>query len=262
MSGTEGCVRGSVPELRRRLEKKFIISIDDYHRLVEALGSFSRPDAHGDLGGIYRVTSLYFDNPEHEAYWDRVDSKPWRRKLRVRAYGPPEGGGFTRVMVEIKRREGIYVTKSRLVLPLEQAMALCRGESVPEGLSPENLVVAESVLALVRTWHLKPVCLVSYRRQAFSVANHASHMRVTFDFDVRGRVTGLELGSAGRNRRILPPGRILMEVKTRLGWPGWWTVLLRQIGSGPGPFSKYNSALRGGLIRLKSLWAYQEDLYG
>jgi len=251
-----------LPAPRKRMERKFLVSSRQYDLLTQALGPFARPDAHGDVGGFYRIQSLYFDNPDHEAYWARVDAKPERRKLRIRAYSSREGASFDRVMVEIKRREGPYVTKDRLVLSLEDAERLCRGEDLPEGLDEGRTATAESVLALVRAWRLKPVCLVAYRRQAFVVGAHAAHMRVTFDFDVRGRVTALKLGEEGVNRRILSPDRILMEVKTRLGWPDWWTVLLRQAGLGPGPFSKYNMALRGGLARLKHLWARQEDLYG
>lgn len=250
------------PGLRRRRERKYLISPRQYRILVEALEPFVEPDEHGDPGGFYRITSLYYDNPDHEAYWARVDAKPERRKLRMRGYSPLREDCFTRVMVEIKRREGPYVTKDRLVLPLPEAEELCRGKSVPAGLGRAETVVAESALALVRSWRLKPVCQVTYRRQAFMAGKHAARMRVTFDFDIRGRVTALGLGEKGVDRRLLSPGTVLMEVKTRAGVPEWWASILRQSGLGPGPFSKYNTALRDGLSRLKTLWAGQEDLHG
>jgi len=249
-------------EMRRRRERKYLIGSDEVRILSQALADFTESDAHAGPDGTYRVTSLYFDNPEHEAYWARVDGRRARRKLRLRGYAPRSDEPFERVLVEIKRREGPFVTKDRIRLPLASAESLCRGEGIPDGLEGGDIETAERVLALVRAWNLRPVCRISYRRRAFGVAHHASGMRVTFDTDVRGRVTALGLAERGTDRRILPPEAVLMEVKTRAGTPDWWEALLRQIGVRARPFSKYNAALRGGLARMRTQFDQQEDLHG
>ncbi len=249
-------------EMRKRRERKYLIGPVEFRILSQALAGFTEPDPHAGPDGTYRVTSLYYDNPEHEAYWARVDGQRARRKLRLRGYASRPGEPFERVLVEIKRREGPFVTKDRLRLPLASAEALCRGEGIPEGLEAGDAGTAERVLALVRAWNLRPVCRVSYRRRAFGVAHHASGMRVTFDTDVRGRVTALGLEERGTDRRILPPETVLMEVKTRAGTPDWWEALLRQVGARARPFSKYNAALREGLARMRNHYDAREDLHG
>jgi hypothetical protein len=249
-------------ELRRRRERKYLIGPGQQRLLAQALLSFASPDVHGDPAGHYLVTSLYYDNPEHDAYWARANAQTERRKLRIRGYSRVPGPDFDRVMVEIKRREGPYVTKDRLALPLMDAEALCRGEQPPAGLDDPEVEIAERVSTLVRTWGLKPVCRVTYWRQAFTVGAHAVGMRVTFDHAIRGRVTALGLGEDGVDHRLLPPEVFLMEVKTRAGVPEWWTSLLRQVGLGAGPFSKYSTALQDGLARVRTLWFEQEDLHG
>ena len=66
--------------------------------------------------------------------------------------------------------------------------------------------------------------------------------RVTFDTQIRYRREELTLDSDPWGAPILPPGRVLMEVKAAGGLPLWMAHALSEQGVFKTSFSKYGAA--------------------
>lgn len=225
----------------RRLELKYVLPLSTCERLIQGLARRLSPDPYnGDSG--YRVDSLYFDSPSREFFWAKVEGQGHRRKVRLRLYRSAQAAGV-QAMVEIKERKQRAVEKRRLVLPLEQALALCTSHSVPPGLDEADSAVANEVAALGRELRLEPAALTSYLRRAYEGREQTNKVRVTVDSDVRGRAERLELRSDAVSPLVLAPEWCILELKVDEAVPDWLLSLLADNGCSMRRVSKYCAVL-------------------
>lgn len=243
-----------------RYELKYVIDARRYRELLADLRHFVRPDPMGDGDGFYRVTSLYYDSPTFAAYRSKVDGLKFRRKLRLRVY--PRGAdprSLTEGHVEIKQRVNRTVQKRRVVLPLAAAADLCRGvEPIGEFDALDQAVISE-VHYMVRSQHLRPACIVAYRRQAFVTDRYDAGMRITFDMQLEARVTSLAVQQAAKLRPFLPRDRMIMEVKVNERVPHWAVALLAKHECTLQRYSKYCAALEREKARLENALRHRAE---
>jgi hypothetical protein len=234
-----------------RYELKYVIDRGQYHTLVEALAAFMQPDAHGDQGGSYLVTSLYYDTPDYKAYWDKIQGHRFRRKLRVRVYGDRAVTPDTASFVEIKQRTNRIILKKRVALAYAAAIDLCETGRGANGISGP---VVEEVGYLRAALGLQPACIVSYDRLAFQGGQADPGLRVTFDTNLKGRAHDLSLLSTGyaQNRFFAPPQWCIMEIKADGHVPLWLTRLIGEQRCTPRRVSKYCRALEQCLDTLQN----------
>ncbi len=88
---------------------------------------------------------------------------------------------------------------------------------------------------------LRPAVFLSYEREAYA-ARDGSDFRVTFDDNILCRQEDISLGSAVYGTPLLPPGKVLMEIKCSGGIPLWMTGVLSREGIYKTSFSKYGTA--------------------
>lgn len=108
-----------------RFELKYLISEAQRQELAVLLENYMQPDPQGDEMGRYNITSLYYDTPDYQAYWDKIEGHKFRRKVRVRVYGRQTITEQTPCFAEIKQRINKTLQKKRIRLPYAQAVALC-----------------------------------------------------------------------------------------------------------------------------------------
>jgi len=162
-----------------RYELKYILKHKEHLRVIETLEKFLKRDAHAGEKGVYRISSLYYDSPDLSCYRNKIDGIKYRRKLRLRVYRDSD---LTYGFVEIKQRINRTVQKRRLVLPIEEAKALCSGEDIGlDRLDEMDRKTASEVLFLVKALGMKPQCIISYHRQPFEGSRYDHGLRVTFD---------------------------------------------------------------------------------
>jgi SPX domain protein involved in polyphosphate accumulation len=225
-----------------RYELKYIVPMAKVDAICEDLKGFTVPDDHDGERG-YRIVSLYYDSPDHDCFWAKIEGLKFRRKLRLRVYPAGDIERTTAGMVEIKQRMNRTVQKRRLELPLAEAELLCAG-TLPRGdLDPLDLQVATEVQYMVRAMHLRPTCITTYMRRAFVGGLYDSGLRITFDMNVGGRAHALEVGLSASNRLFLPPDWSIMEVKANDTVPDWVTSLLGRHGCQIHRVSKYCAVL-------------------
>lgn len=241
----------SVIKRFNRYELKYVIHASQYAALVDDLRRFLAPDSHGDKDGYYRVVSLYYDSPDLYFFRSKIEGLKFRRKLRIRIYPGQDIRGVARGFVEIKQRMNRTVQKRRLVLPLDQASALCAGDFDHFSLDEGDAAVASEVIYMVRALNLRPRCVVSYRRAAFMGGRYEQGMRVTFDMQLQGRIHALSVNEPAVNHYFIPPDWYVMEVKVNERIPDWMTSLIAKHECRLQRVSKYCAALDSGLRRLK-----------
>ena len=208
-----------------RYELKYVMPWAKCEALLADLEHHVPVDRNGGRAG-YRVVSLYYDSPEYDFFWAKVEGIRFRRKVRLRAYVERDPKDITECTVEIKQRVNRTLQKRRLLLPLAEAERLCAGAPVPPHLDPLDQRVAEEVSYLVQGKHLVPSAITAYHRRAFEGLHTNAGLRVTFDTDVRGRIHALKLDENAANRHIVPPGWAIMEVKANDAVPSWMIGLL------------------------------------
>ena len=87
----------------------------------------------------------------------------------------------------------------------------------------------------------KPKVVLSYEREAFYWKND-KEVRLTFDRNVRYRMTDLSLQKGDFGENIIPNDRILMEIKTPGSMPVELAEILGECKIYPSSFSKYGKA--------------------
>ena len=65
-----------------RFELKYILPLTRCARLIDELMDQIVPDRHGGSAG-YSVVSLYYDSPDLECFWSKIEGVKYRRKVRL-----------------------------------------------------------------------------------------------------------------------------------------------------------------------------------
>jgi SPX domain protein involved in polyphosphate accumulation len=212
-----------------RFELKYVLPLSHCGGIIDELEERIRPDRHGGREG-YPIVSLYYDSPDFECFWSKIEGLRYRRKVRLRVY--PDASGVAAIAsgsVEIKQRINRTVQKRRLELPIEQAEALCEGQLASDaraGLDALDAQVAEEVTFLAESLDLRPAAITAYHRRAFEGELDNAGLRVTFDSMVGARVHALNVRAPAPNHLILPQDWCIMEVKANEAVPDWVTSML------------------------------------
>jgi SPX domain protein involved in polyphosphate accumulation len=221
-----------------RYELKYILPVAQCARIIDELKVQIPPDSHGGEQG-YPLVSLYYDSPQLECFWAKIEGIRFRRKVRLRIYPGEDITTVTKGSIEIKQRINKTVQKRRLELPLDQAERLCAGQLDIQGLDEMDTQVANEVTYLSRMLNLQPTAITAYWRRAFEGQEENAGVRVTFDTSVASRIHALTVNAAAVNRLILPADYCIMEVKADDRVPEWATSLLARHDCQLNRVSKY-----------------------
>lgn len=213
-----------------RFEFKYVLSAAVRREVERELGYFMQLDPFvGERQDRkYFVRSLYFDSPDYDHYFEKVDGELHRAKFRLRTYGAtPETGAST--FLEVKGRHNALVFKHRAALTKSESPAFTAGQR-----DTTNAVLARtqegSVLERFRfeleRRRLRPVMLVDYDRRPY-VSKYDPSFRLTLDDNLRATHTGSLYPGAGDNARAVLAGYTIMEVKFRHHVPAWFHRILQ-----------------------------------
>ena len=67
-----------------RFELKYLLSWKQYEKALNAISAYCEPDLNGNTGGVYLVSSLYYDTDGFLFYSEKDSGIGFRRKLRLR----------------------------------------------------------------------------------------------------------------------------------------------------------------------------------
>ncbi len=225
-----------------RYELKYRVNTAQAQRLTASLLGIMHFDKHSTTERPrYHVRSLYFDTPTLEAYHGKLAGLRTRAKLRLRTYG--EAGGIA--YLELKRKEGPFIIKSRVQLPPESPwrgdgrtlLAWLRseiGRNTPPAWLKRPL---DPMLERFILWPgVSPIVVVAYDRLAFA-GDGPANPRITFDYNVRGTASD-KLVPATHLRPALN-GAVVLELKFTRRMPALMGALIQGHGLMAEAVSKY-----------------------
>lgn len=185
------------------------------------------PNAGGQAGDGYHITSLYFDTAQFDVFHRRGSFG--RSKYRIRRYGQSEIA-----FLERKLRTRGLLAKRRSIAKLDELERLADA-------APERNWTGFWFHRRLQARGLEPVCQVSYDRIARVAMIRYGPIRLTLDNNLRALpVAGLCFND--QEGAPILQSRIILELKFRYEMPVLFKNLAEEFALNPQPFSKYRLA--------------------
>lgn len=228
-----------------RLEYKYLVPNRSLPQVRQAIAPFAVADRYmlGKPGG-YTVRSIYFDTSEGQSYDDKQAGVEARNKVRIRGYNSLHR--HATIFLEIKRKQGPFVSKNRAPVACEHLAPLLASGDVDRYVRPKTGFPnaphdSRRFLFHVYRLNLRPTALIVYEREAYE--NRLGFpLRITFDKYVRSAPFPAldELFDEGRLSHALP-GYFILEVKLPddAAFPAWLKRTIRRFEFQPMALSKY-----------------------
>ena len=172
-------------QLPARHELKYFINPAELEALRARLRPVMRLDGHCVNGRPYAIRSLYLDDIEDSAYYDKVAGVMARDKYRIRIYRHSD----REIFLECKRKIGDLIQKSSVQITRRLCEQIISGD--PRGLQTSSSPLLQDVYVQMRTRLLRPAVIVDYEREAY--LHPAENVRITFDLRLRSGLHSTEL---------------------------------------------------------------------
>lgn len=223
-----------------RTEKKYIITTEQKNVLLKTIADRVYSDRYGES----TVCSLYFDTDDFRLIRNSIDKPVYKEKLRLRSYSTPKSDST--VFLELKKKYKGIVYKRRETMTYSQAKQYLDNRIMPNN----SQIMKEIDWAMNFYKTLRPRMFIGYDRTAY-VGREDSHLRITFDENLRYSTESLDLswGSFGEN--IIDKSLYIMEIKALNAMPLWLSNILNEMKIYPSSFSKYGTAYK--IISKKNL---------
>ena len=174
---TVGMMTNTLNTAKLRHEIKYQITRQQAFLLSQRLEKLMSRDTNSGSRGIYRVSSLYFDDPYDRALREKVNGTDKRVKFRIRYYGYKTD--FIRLEKKIKQRD--LCLKLQAGLTEQECIRIINGET--DFLFKKDDELSREFYIKLRSQLLRPSCIVSYDREAFIYG--PGNVRVTLDLGLR-----------------------------------------------------------------------------
>lgn len=162
--------------MKYRHELKFMISKNQAEILKQRLSLVMDVDKNSvNFDNTYQIRSLYFDDIESTAYYEKLDGVEFRKKYRIRLYNFDDS--FIRL--ECKYKHNTMTSKEQVAIKKTDCIKLM--EEDYDIKTKDELFM--KFLHDMRFHNLKPSVIVDYTRLAYVYP--ISEVRVTFDSKVK-----------------------------------------------------------------------------
>ena len=218
--------------LPARHELKYFINPAE----VEALRARLRPvldmDRHCVNGRPYVIRSLYFDDIDDTAWFDKQAGVMHRDKYRIRIYRYSD----REIFLERKRKLGDLIQKSSVQITRRLCDQIVSGN--PSGLQKASHPLLQDMYVQMRTRLLRPRVIVDYTREAY--LHPAEDVRITFDQNLRSGLYSSDLFNP-KLPTVCPHDRNveILEVKFNNYLPAYIAALMSGIEAERSAVSKY-----------------------
>lgn len=174
---TQGLVERQAETAMSRLERKLVIPPQFAGFVVAWLHHACVADPVYPLN---LITSLYFDTPELDSYYECLNGDIYKNKVRVRWYDRPAVDQDVPAYIELKSKRGFNTVKRRKQVKVPGSAL---GEGKVAGIvSQSELERALQELGYVPGKQLRPLIVISYRRYRFR--ERQSGMSLTYDLGI------------------------------------------------------------------------------
>ena len=223
----------AIAESKYRHELKYLVSSAQAEHLKMRMAALLQRDPHAGTGGVYNISSVYFDDHDNRCFYENENGADPREKFRIRIYNH----SAERVVLECKRKERGMTLKRSCALTEEQARKLIAGECSACDLAgqPENIRKLSLEMLLHR---MRPVIIVDYDRYPFVYPG--GNVRITLDTNIASASNASGFFDPMLPKRpVLAKGQQLLEVKYDEYLPDQIYRLLQLDNLRQTAFSKY-----------------------
>lgn len=221
----------------KRYEVKFKMNLKQFKAIMPTLLNYMDEDGFG----FHQVCNVYFDTDNYDLIRTSLKRPAYKEKFRLRSYGVPTSSDF--IYAEIKKKYDHIVYKRRVEGTNEQINDFIYDHQP----LANDQQIQDEIMWLFKTNQIKEKVYIAYDRIGY-VGKDDDQFRVTFDFNLRYRMTDLHLESGDQGDLILDDNPIIMEVKVEHAIPMWMTELLSRNKIYNSHFSKYGACYNEHII--------------
>ena len=156
-----------------RHEYKHYINVFDVYPLVNRLDNIAKLDPHAREKGSYRIHSMYFDNDDDKALFEKICGYNKREKFRLRYYDDR----YDVVKLEKKSKINGLCNKQSTAISKEQCQLLINGDY--EWLKKEEDPLLLELYTKMVGHGIKPKTISSYQRVPYIY--DVGNVRITID---------------------------------------------------------------------------------
>ena len=194
------------------------------------LGAVLSPDPHAE-DGKYLIRSLYFDDLNDRALYEKLDGINYREKFRIRYYN----GDTSHIRLEMKTKLNGLGNKQSALLTAEEARRIVCSDI--DWMAEADRPLVRELYVQMKSGGLRPRTIVDYIREPYIYA--PGNVRVTIDYNIRTGLDCVDFLNADCIMIPVPDDPILLEVK----WDAYLPDIVRDIvqlkGRQSSAFSKY-----------------------
>ena len=216
-----------------RNEIKFIISKTMAEVLKQRLSLIMSVDNNSyNSDNCYLIRSLYFDNENSDAYYEKMDGVEYRKKYRIRIYNFDDK--FIRL--ECKYKHNNMTSKDQILIDKELCSKIINGKIDEIDLTKDNLL--RQFALDYRLNRLNPSIIVDYNRVAFTY--HVSDVRITFDSQIKTGLYNYNLFDKNATTySVIDDNQMVLEVKFNEILPESIALILQTVPTFRQAFSKF-----------------------
>ena len=216
-----------------RNEIKFIISKTMSEVLKQRLSLIMSVDTNSyNSDNSYLIRSLYFDNENSDAYYEKMDGVEYRKKYRIRIYNFDDN--FIRL--ECKYKHNNMTSKDQILIDKELCSKIVDGNIDDIDLTKDNLL--RQFVLDYRLNRLEPSIIVDYNRVAFTY--HVSEVRITFDSQIKSGMYNYNLFDKNATTySVIDDNQMVLEVKFNEILPESIALILQTVPTFRQAFSKF-----------------------
>lgn len=242
--------RDMAQEVFNRFEHKYLLDRATYEKVIEIMNEYMEPDPYNKDGKPYTISNVYFDTDEDYLIRTSLEKPIYKEKLRLRGYGVPAEDA--KVYFEIKKKYKGLVNKRRSAMTLSEAYDFAETGVSPYPKDYMNAQVLKEIAYFLRLYKPQMKVYLAYDRLAYFEKENPD-LRISFDTNIRCRRHNIRLEKGDFGDMLLPGGLYLMEIKTSLAKPLWFTDMLSELDIKRRSFSKYGTEFKQSLSREHAL---------
>lgn len=217
--------------MKLRHEYKIFIDHFDYVTIRSKLKALIPQDPHVGQTGEYKIRSLYFDNADDKALWEKLSGINMREKFRIRCYND----NYDFMKLEKKTKiNGLCSKVSEIVTKDEVKRIIC-GDV--KWMLDSNRPLLSELYVKMKTEQLRPKTIVDYTREPF--VYKAGNIRITIDKDIKTSVRNIDMLDPNVPMVTAEGNIMILEVKYDNYIPAFISEILNIDTRQTSSFSKY-----------------------
>lgn len=228
-----------------RFEYKYLVSNSLLPKLRKRIEPYIDLDSHVGRKEThqYTVRSIYFDTPNFDYYFDKIEGVGSRKKIRLRVYH--ENTDESLAFLEVKKKYQVPLKKFRAPLKSEDILKMFdTGDTEKLTLAgllnfPDAKELASMFFYYIYVEKLDPIVLISYDREPYN-SKFDPTTRITFDKNLRSYAFP-NLEDIYREDILVSslPGLFILEVKFNHTFPNWMKPVIAEFRLKSEAVSKY-----------------------